>query len=105
MDELHALREKFRTEDLREAVRELEGRVERQALVLRALFTLLMETTGLTEDDLLERVKLLAPLAGVYARQAPPRRPCAKCGSSIGQRRNRCLFCGEEWQGGSAFGV
>ena|SRR5947209_436518 len=90
-------------DELRVAVRNLEGRLERQALVLRALFTLAAERLAITEDELLNRVRALAPAGGMYARPTPPRRPCPECGSTLGHRRNRCLFCGKEWQLASAF--
>src|SRR5262249_26468723 len=76
---------------------------ERQSLVLRAMFTLLNEGIPVTEQELLRRVRKLAPPGGVYARAQKLAQPCSKCGSNMGQRRNRCLFCGEERETMSAF--
>ena len=38
-----------------------------------------------------------------YSKTAQAARPCPKCGSSLGRRRHRCLFCGDQWQVLSAF--
>ncbi len=90
--------------DLADTVRDLEGRLDRQALVVRALFTLLVDKVGMTEQELLQRVREIAPSGGVFARPpVPAPRPCSKCGRTFGHKRNRCLFCGEEWEVASAF--
>ena len=90
-------------DDSRALIRDLEGRLERQGLVLRALFNLLKDNLGLTEEELLRHVHKSAPPGGIYGKVIPPRRPCSTCGRNMGQRRNRCLFCGVEWEAASAF--
>lgn len=89
--------------DLRDTVRDLEARLDRQTLVARGLFALLREKLGLREAELIEHVRAAAPPEGVYARAPMPQRACAKCGRTMGQRRGRCLFCGAEWDVASAF--
>src|SRR5262245_17155536 len=98
-----ALEAKRDVASLQESVRELEDRVDRQTLVLRALFTLLSESLAITDADLLHRVRKLAPPGGVYGRAVSQPQTCARCGASLGHRRNRCLACGEEWDVTSAF--
>jgi histone acetyltransferase (RNA polymerase elongator complex component) len=85
-------------------VRDLEGRLDRQTLLLRALFSLLVDKAAMTEKELLRRVLELAPPGGVYARpvQTPPH-PCPKCGRTFGYKRNHCMFCGDEREVSSAF--
>jgi hypothetical protein len=76
--------------DLREAVVELERRLAKQALVIRALLALLGEKQGLTEDELMEHVRRLASDA------SRPLKACPRCGRGLSARHDHCLYCGEE---------
>jgi len=74
---------------LTERVWELERRVEKQAQVIEALFSLL-KTHGVsaaalkTEIQRLEREKAAA---------GPGK--CARCGRPMGRRQQSCVYCGE----------
>jgi hypothetical protein len=74
----------------RQVIQQLEERVERQALVLRALCTTLREH-GITEQVLLERVGDI----GDQTKDARPK-TCAKCGKELRQMRDRCIYCGTQ---------
>src|SRR5437660_1131187 len=84
--------------DLRESLRQLERRLEKQSLVVRALFELLSEKCELTQEELLERV-----LEVKQQKTTSPPRTCGKCGQVMGPRETRCIYCGEKRQVESAF--
>jgi hypothetical protein len=83
---------------LREAAADLQRRLEKQAVLVRALFALLSAKQGLTEAELLDRFRQVeAERAGT-----PPKK-CAECGRAVNQRSHRCLYCGAACPVGSAF--
>ena len=85
--------------DLRELVWKLEQRVERQSLLLQALFTLLTRREGgLTERELADEIRSTE-------RQRSEAAPatCAKCHRVIGLRQSQCLYCGERRAPASPF--
>ena len=92
------------TEALRE-LRILEERLEKLVLVSVALWSLLQERTGLTEQDLVERVQKLDLEDGVadgkITRQL---RSCPACGRAVSRRHRKCLFCGNEDFSAGTFG-
>ena len=75
----------------------LEERLEKLVLVSMALWSLIEERTGLTEQDLVERVQKLDLEDGVadgkITRQL---RQCPACGRNVSRRHRKCLFCGNE---------
>lgn len=91
-------------ERARDAVRQLEQRVDKLALVNMALWTLLKENTTFTDEDLNRRVqeldlsdgKLDGRIRGAVAN-------CPDCDRTLSQRHNRCLYCGYEPDGETAF--
>lgn len=90
--------------DSRLTSNELADRFNRLLLVCQAMWTLLQEKTGLTEEDLLERVVELdlrdGRLDGQIARQVVK---CGKCGFAVSYEFMRCLHCGEKYVPSSAF--
>ena len=83
---------------LRDAVAELQRRVEKQAVLLRALFALLSAKHGLTEAELIARYREIeAARAGVQPKS------CPECGRSVNQRTHRCIYCGAACEIESAF--
>ena len=83
---------------LRDAVAELQRRVEKQAVLLRALFALLSERQGLTEAELLDRFR-----QAETERASAPAKMCSHCGRAVNLKHHRCLYCGEACTVGSAF--
>ena len=84
------------TSELRQQARELEDRCNKALLVTEALWTLLRDRLGVSEEELLARVREIdlrdGTLDGVAAR--PPAK-CAACGRLTAASRSRCLYCGD----------
>ena len=81
-----------------------DDRLDRLSLVCMAMWSLLQEKTGLTEEDLLARVELLDLMDGEADGKATVRvRPCGSCDRPLGPRHRRCIYCGTERSAGSAF--
>ena len=83
---------------LREAVADLQRRLEKQAVLVRALFALLSEKQGLTEAELLDRFRWV-----LRERASAPAKKCPDCGRAVHQRTHRCLYCGRACEVQSAF--
>jgi hypothetical protein len=82
---------------------DVELRLNRLVLVVHAMWSLLQEKTQLTEADLLKRATELDAQDGtVDGRITRPPVPCSKCGATVCRKFNRCLFCGQEYTGGTA---
>lgn len=82
----------------------IEKRLDKLVLVVQAMWSLVAEKSGLTETDLLRRVtELDAQDGAVDGRITRPPVRCSKCDATICRKFNRCLFCGQEYTGGSAF--
>jgi hypothetical protein len=87
----------------RRAAARVEERVDRLALVCRALFELLHEKTGLTEEQLSAKVLEIDLRDGVAdGRMSPVPQRCPKCQAMMSPRFGRCLFCGEQSTSGPA---
>jgi hypothetical protein len=85
---------------LQDVVADLQRRLEKQAVLVRALFALLSARHGLTEAELVERfheVEAARAGGGVLARK------CPECRRSVNQRTNRCIYCGVPCPVESAF--
>ena len=83
---------------LREAMAELQRRVEKQAVLVRALFALLSAKHGLTEAELVARFRDVE-----LAKAGATPRKCPDCGRGVNQRTHRCIYCGAECEIESAF--
>jgi len=70
--------------------------VERLYMITEALWTLLKEQHGYTDEDLIHRVEDIdlrdGKLDGKVAKQPTP--PCAQCNRAIIGRHAVCLYCG-----------
>jgi hypothetical protein len=83
--------------DLKESVRRLEQRVEKQALVLKAICSLLLERHVVSEADLLGRIQRLGE-----ERSSEAARDCAACGRPMNLKHQKCLYCGAARRAASA---
>mgnify|MGYP004142731505 CR=1 FL=1 len=82
----------------------IEERIERLTLVCMAMWSLLQDKTNLTEEDLLERVKMLDLMDGVQDGKATRTvKRCPHCNRPMSPRHTRCLYCGYEELVKSAF--
>jgi hypothetical protein len=80
-------------------VDELEARCDRALLVCEALWTILRDKLGVTEEDLVNRVNEIDLSDGKLDGQV--RRPawrCPKCSRTIPRRFAKCMYCGQPVQ-------
>lgn len=81
----------------RQQAAHLEERIDRLALLCRAMFELLAERTGVTEDQLSAKILEIDLRDGQQdGRVSPKPTRCPKCEATISPRFGRCLFCGEK---------
>lgn len=77
------------------STREIEDKLEKLTLVCMAMWSLLQDKTGVTEEQLLERVKTLDLMDGVLDGKATTSvATCPKCKRTMSPRHRRCLYCG-----------
>jgi hypothetical protein len=87
-----------------QASHDAEDRLERLTLVCMAMWSLLQDKTNLTEQDLLERVKLIDSIDGNPDGKATRGvRSCPKCHRTMSPRHRKCLYCGATEAVSSAF--
>ena len=87
----------------RDEIDQVDARIDRLILVTEAVWQLLTEKTGLTEDDLADRVRQLDKLDGVEdGRRQPLASDCA-CGAKVNARAARCQFCSADAERSSVF--
>lgn len=84
---------------------DVNRRLERLLLVNAALWSLLQDKLGLTEQDLIDRVKVLDEMDGKadgkLSRGGAIK--CHDCGRTLNPRHGKCLYCGAERRLSSAF--
>jgi hypothetical protein len=85
--------------NLRNAVADLKRQIEKQSILLRAIFALLSTRVGIREDELLAEFQRLESASSASA----PTIMCMQCCRPINLRHNRCLYCGAIRQVESAF--
>ena len=79
------------------AVHVLEARLDRLALIAEALWTLLRERVGLTDGELMDRIREVDLSDGVL--DGKVRRgtsECPACQRVLSRRHDRCIYCGAE---------
>jgi hypothetical protein len=81
----------------------LERRLEKLTLVCQALWTLLRERTGVTDEDLAHRVREIDLTDGRLDGRMAPAFTCERCGRVTARRHGRCLYCEAPRQGNSPF--
>jgi len=82
----------------------LERRVERLSLICQAMWTLLRETSGLDEGQLLDRMNELDMRDGrADGKLKKMASSCPQCGRGISTRHAKCMFCGSGKPVDSAF--
>ena len=84
--------------------REFEERIDKFVLVTMAMWSLLQEKTGVTEDDLIKRVQEIDLQDGTEdGKITKSLAKCAGCGRTLNARHIHCLYCGNEKLITSAF--
>ena len=90
--------------DARMTAQDLTERIDNLTLVCMAMWTLMREKTGVTEEELMQRVKDLDLMDGVEDGKIT--KTVAKCGSCnrvMSPRHKKCMYCGAERLVASAF--
>ena len=95
--EMHAGRATDRAGLLTQEVRHLQERVSQLALVSEALWTLLRDQTGWTDDVLMERVRAIDLVDGhLDGKVVRPPASCPKCQRTLSPRHQHCIYCGAQ---------
>ena len=85
-------------------IERMEGTLDRLALLSRAMYELLQDATGVTDDQLAAKVSEIDLRDGKEdGKVTPAPKPCPQCDSMICATFNRCLFCGYEDPTGDPF--
>jgi ribosomal protein S27AE len=85
-------------------LRELENRLDKLMLVCLAMWELLMEKGGLSEEELAEKVEEIDLRDGVGDGKITRKvAECPQCGRVMSPRHSRCLYCGAEKLNVTAF--
>lgn len=86
-----------RDEDLREDM-------ERMALVIEAMWSILSERLGVTVDELAARINAIDLADGrADGMRTPAPRTCPQCAAKVPADRETCQFCGAVTPGASTF--
>ena len=81
--------------DAKRSVRSLEDRLDRLTLVNMAMWSLLKDKLGLTEEDLISRMVEIDISDGrPDGKVTVGVRKCGKCGRVLSPRHRKCLYCG-----------
>jgi hypothetical protein len=87
------------------AATQLNEKVDRLALLCRAMFELMQQTSGITEDQLKAKVVEIDLRDGqADGRVTPKPKQCPKCSAMISPHFGRCLFCGWRDESSARFG-
>ncbi len=79
----------------RRDVRYLEGRLDRLTLVNAAMWSLMQEKLGLTEEELINRMVEIDISDGTPdGKITAGVRKCSKCGRTLAAKHRKCLYCG-----------
>ena len=83
---------------------ELDEKINRLALICRAIFELLQPSSGISEAQLAAKIHEIDERDGAAdGRMTPRGQVCPKCGATMSPRFGRCLFCGYQDPSASPF--
>jgi hypothetical protein len=86
-----------KADDAADHVRRLMGRVDQLALINMALWSLIQERTGLTDEDLQQRMQEIDLADGqADGKVGTPLQTCPHCHKTLSQKHQRCIYCGFE---------
>ena len=94
--EAGAQRARDRAEASRSDILYLQLDVEKLLMITEALWDILKEKHGYTDEELIQRVQEIdlkdGRLDGKVAKEPPS--PCPNCGRPMGRNRAICIYCG-----------
>ncbi len=101
---MYALRECFtshgagrKAAEAKTDVKFLEDRLDRMTLLTTAMWTLVQEKVGVTEEELAARIEELDLSDGKRDGKINVKaQPCEGCGRKVSPRHFRCMYCGRE---------
>lgn len=98
IDHGDSLRRGATNSSLAAEVRDLQGKVERMSLTCQAMWELLREYTGMSEQTILERIKEIDLRDGKEdGKMSITQVECPNCGKLNNSRRSSCVYCGQEF--------
>lgn len=81
-----------------------EQKLARLSLITEALWQLLKTKLGCTDEELRDEITRLDLLDGkLDGRKTPTLAECGKCQRPNAPGRDRCIYCGQPFSGGSPF--
>ena len=95
-------------EGARQAAMALEDKIDKLALICRAMFEILQQTSGVTDEQLAAKIHEIDARDGEADGRmsaVQPGKVCPKCGATISPKFGRCLFCGYQDPSASPFQV
>ena len=85
----------YKARTAREEVLELRARCNKTLLICEALWTFIRDEMGVTEEDLLERIRKIDLQDGTEdGKVRRPPEACPRCGRPVTRRHPYCLYCG-----------
>lgn len=97
---MDATEAKYTAREARMRIVRLEQKYGKMLLICEALWSLLREKQGMSENDLVERVNQIDLTDGTLdGRVRRPPMECPKCKRTTPRRLYECIYCGEEIQG------
>ena len=86
-----------KAEDAVDLVHRLSDRVDRLTLINMALWSLLKERAGFSEEDLAKRIQEIDQADGqLDGKVRAQLQTCPHCQRTLSHKHQRCLFCGYE---------
>jgi len=83
----------------------VEAKLNTITLACQAMWELLQESQGLTNDQLQQKMEEVDLRDGkLDGRMTPTVETCTKCGRKTSRRRTNCLYCGETLPDSEVFG-
>jgi ribosomal protein S27AE len=93
--ESSARRSETKAGDVQRELRLIAERLDKLVLVNMAMWSLVQERTGVSEEDLANRVQEIDLQDGVADGKVTRNlRQCPNCHRTMSRRHNKCLFCG-----------
>ena len=93
--EAEAERGRSKAAEARREAQDVDARLDKLTLACMAMWELVKEKTGLTEEDLMERVRQIdlsdGRLDGKIQKQIAR---CPKCDHVMSARHQKCMYCG-----------